>query len=229
MILNDYYFSGGLNPKPLVSRSKMQSFGWFWICRFQEPPSSCMIMTVNPDAMAEWLRVPSSKVKWNHWFALNITCCEAVVLCLSRVGLSKWETARVDAACEWESQSMCFVGHSGDYSRNFDASTSWWRWKKELPFAIRVFQSAANIRQRGKHRTFPKYISSAKVAMRPWVGKLWLLNPTGNRTTWSNNTHIHYIIMYIYIYRYICIKKYIYIYINIYSAYMRYLSIYIYI
>lgn len=166
MILNDSYFSGGLNPKPLVSRSKMQSFGWFWICRFQEPPSSCMIMTVNPDAMAEWLRVPSSKVKWNHWFALNITCCEAVVLCLSRVGLSKWETGmKQRGECmQRVSESTQEIIHGISMLQPLDGAEK--RSCHLHPFAIRVFQSAANIRQRGKHRTFPKYISSAKIAMR---------------------------------------------------------------
>lgn len=170
MILNYYYFSGGLNPKPCVSRSKMQSFGWFWICRFQEAPSSCMIMTVNPDAMAEWLRVPSSKVKWNHWFALNRTCCEAVVLCLSRVGLSKWETAwnREESGCSvWVRVTvhvLCWT------LRRLFAEFRCFNLlmvmlKKGAAICDRVFQSASNLRQRGKNRTFPKYISSSKVAM----------------------------------------------------------------
>ena len=155
MILNDFYFSGGLHPKPLVSRSTNAK--------------SWMIMTVNPDAMAEWLRVPS-KVKWNHWFALNITCCEAVVLCLSRVGLSKWETAwnREESGCSvWVRVTvhvLCWtLRRLFTEFRCFNLLMV--MLKKGAAMCDRVFQSASNIRQKGKHRTFPKDISSAKVAM----------------------------------------------------------------
>ena len=162
--------------------------------------------------------------KWNetidlHWIERAVKQWCFVCHVLASQNEKRHETERrVDAACEWESQSMCFVGHSGDYSRNFDASTSWWWcWKKELPFATECSKVLQIYDKEGKTERFLSIFLHPRLL---WAGgKLWLLNPTGNRTTWSNNTHIHNIIIYTGTY------VYIYTHTNIYSAYMIYIYI----
>ena len=143
-------------------------------------------------SIAEWMRVPS---KWNDTVDLH----EIYVLWALLVTLSQNEKRHgFHRQRERERERMkcvrvtVHVGTSGDYSRNFDASTSWWCWKKELPFATGCFKVLQIYDTEGnqQHVTdVPMYTSSAKVAMSR--RKAVTPESTGNRRIWSNNTHTH--------------------------------------